>query len=115
MAKRWLVVGLMFLILGVVSHARAAGTSPLESINKNDHSALLTYYSEQAKELQDRAKHWDMIAEAYEKHPEPAGKTSSAEHAAHCRSIAKDYRQAAQEADALAREHRAMLPHGQVR
>ena len=115
MVKRWLVVALILFSLGVVSHARAAGTSPLESINKNDHSALLTYYSEQAKELQDRAKHWDMIAEAYEKHQEPSGKTSPTEHAAHCRSIAKDYREAAKEADALAREHRGMLPHGQVR
>ena len=115
MVNRWLLVGTMFLFLGVASHASAAGTSPLESINKSDHSALVTYYSEQAKELQDNAKHWDMIAETYEKHQEPAGKASSAEHAAHCRSIAKDYRQAAQEADALAREHRSMLPHGQAR
>src|SRR5262249_804088 len=103
MGKRELLAGGMFLFLGGFSYVYAAETSPVASINQNDHSSLLTYYSEQAKELQEKAKHWDMIAEAYEKHPDPSSKTSPAEHAAHCRTIAKDYRQAAQEADVLAR------------
>lgn len=106
---------MLFLTLGVVSHVAAADKSPMASINQNDHSSLSSYYAEQAKELQEKAKHWDMLAETYEKHQEPGGKMSPAEHAAHCKKIAKDYREAAQEADALAREHRAMLPHGQVR
>jgi hypothetical protein len=114
MVKRGLFVGLMLLALGVLAHANAAEKSPVTSINKNDHSGLVTYYAEEAKELREKAKHWDMVAEVYEKHQEPAGKTSAAEHAAHCRTIAKDYRQAGDEADALATEHRAMLPHGRV-
>jgi hypothetical protein len=36
------------------------------------------------------------------------------QHAAHCKTIADAYRQAAAEADALATEHRGQLPHGMV-
>jgi hypothetical protein len=115
MLNRGLLSALLILGLGVLSLTYAAESSPVPSINQNDHSALVTYYSHQAQDLREKGKHWDMIAEAYEKHQEPGGKMSSAEHAAHCRTIAKDYRQAADEADALASEHRAKLPHGVVR
>lgn len=54
-----------------------------------------------------------MIAEIYEKDPQPGGKT--VEHVAHCKAIAKDYAPAAHEAEALALEDRGMLPHGVVR
>ena len=114
MVTRGLFVGLMLLALGLFTHATAAEKSPVTSINKSDHAGLVTYYSHEAKELREKATHWDMIAETYDKHQEPAGASSAAEHAAHCRNIAKDYRQAADEADGLAREHRAMLPHGKV-
>lgn len=115
MIKQGLYIGVMLFARGVVSHAYASEKSAVPSINNNDHSALVKYYSEQAKALREKATHWDIIAKAYEKHEEPAGKTSPAEHAAHCKSITKDYRHAADEADALASEHRAMLPHGLVR
>lgn len=107
MMRRVLLVGFALLVLGVSGQARAEN-SPVASINSNDHSALATYFSGQTKELQEKAKFWDMLAEAYDKH-----KDSS--HAAHCRTIAKEFRQAAQEADALAIEHRGKLPHGMVR
>lgn len=115
MVKQGLDLGMMLFALGVVSHAYASEKSAVPSINKNDHSALVTYCSEQAKALRENATHWDIIADVYEKHQEPAGNTSPAQHAAHCKSIAKDYRHGADEADALASEHRAMLPHGLVR
>ena len=43
-----------------------------------------------------------------------AKKADAKKHAAHCRGIAKSYRTAAEEADALVTEHRAMLPHGMI-
>jgi hypothetical protein len=55
-----------------------------------------------------------MTAEFYEKHSEPHGKTEPKQHAAHCRTIAQNYMKAADEADALAQEHRAMRPHGMI-
>ncbi len=54
------------------------------------------------------------MAEFYEKHPEPDAKADAVQHAAHCRAIAQSYVKAADEADALAQEHRAMRPHGVV-
>jgi hypothetical protein len=107
MMKRGLFIGFLLIACGISVPAWAE-SSPMASINSNDHSALVTYYAEQAKELQEKAKFWDMVAETYEKHKD-------ATHAVHCRTIAKDYRQAAKEADALAIEHRGKLPHGVVR
>ena len=107
MLNRVLFVVLLLIAFGVSMQAWAE-SSPVASINSNDHSALVTFYSDQAKELNEKAKFWDMVAETYEKHKDSA-------HASHCRTIAKDYRQAAQEADALVVEHRGKLPHGVVR
>jgi len=53
------------------------------------------------------------MAEFYEKHPEPNAK-DPAQHAAHCRTIAQNYKKAADEAEVLAQEHRAMRPHGMI-
>lgn len=114
MMHRALLVVFVLLVLGVSAQAWAEN-SPVAAINSNDHSALVTYFSSQAKELHEKAKHWEVIAEAYEKHQEPVGKMSAAEHAAHCRAIAKDYHHAANQAEALAIEHRGKLPHGTVR
>lgn len=50
----------------------------------------------------------------YERHPEPDAKVDTAQHAAQCRAIAQNYQKAADEAEALARELRAMLPHGMI-
>jgi len=85
------------------------------AINQKDHSKLVSYYSLQAQELREKAKHWDMIAEAYEKqHQDPSGKMSSAENAAPCRAIAQNYRAAAEGAEVLATIHRAKVPQSVV-
>lgn len=59
----------------------------------------------------EKAKQWEFAAELYEKHPEP---DATGQHAAHCRAIAQNYKKVADEADALAQEHRAMRPHGMI-
>jgi len=103
----------MFFTMGLVLVLQGcAETSAQRMINANDHNGLATYYTQQAQELRDKAKAWQMTAELYEKHSEPHGKTEPQQHAAHCRTIAQNYMKAADEAEALAREHHAMRPHG---
>ena len=91
--------------------------APQDLVMKGDHAGLETYYKKQATELREKAKSWDMIAESYEKHPDPhgkLGKLDTREHATHCRDVAAAYRKAASEADELARAHRAQMPHGMM-
>lgn len=109
---RWVsmvsAVGLLLVLYG------CAETSTQRMINANDHNGLAEYYTQQAQELREKAKQWEFTAEYYDKHSEPHGKTEPAQHAAHCRAIAQSYVKAADEADALAHEHRARRPHGMI-
>lgn len=104
--SRWIsmlfAIGLLLVLQGCVE------TAIQRMMNTNDHNGLANYYSQQAQELREKAKAWEMAAESYEKHSEPHGKTEPKQHAAHCRSIARNYLKAADEADELAGEHRAM-------
>jgi hypothetical protein len=106
-----MVLGLLVWVQGC---AEMSGTPPQRLITQNDHVGLANYYAQQAQELREKAKKWEMTAEFYEKHSEPHGKTEPKQHAAHCRAIAQNYQKAADEADALAQEHRAMRPHGVI-
>jgi hypothetical protein len=83
-------------------------------ISVNDHDGLANYYFLQAKELRGKARPWEFTAEYCDKHPDPLGKDDSAQHAAHCRAIAQDYKKTSDEAETSAREHRAMRPYGMV-
>ncbi|MDP3090962.1 MAG: hypothetical protein Q8N04_09805 [Nitrospira sp.] len=107
---RWVftvfAVGLVLVLHG------CAETSTQRMINANDHNGLANYYAQQAQELREKAKQWEFTAEYYDKHSDPHGKTEPRQHAAHCRAIAQNNLKAADEADALAQEHRAMRPHG---
>lgn len=106
-----IMVGLVLVLQGC---AEMSGTSPQRMINANDHNGLANYYTQQAQELREKAKQWEFTAEYYDKHSEPHGKTEPAQHAAHCRAIAQNYKKAADEAEALAQEHRALRPHGMI-
>ncbi|WHZ14955.1 MAG: hypothetical protein OJF52_001795 [Nitrospira sp.] len=108
LVSRVFAVGLVLVLHG------CAETSTQRMINANDHNGLANYYAQQAQELREKAKQWEFTAEYYDKHSEPHGKTEPAQHAAHCRTIAQNYMKAADEADALAQEHRAMRPHGMI-
>jgi len=79
-------------------------------ISPYDHPLLANYYADQAQELREKAKQWEFTAEFYEKHSELDTKADTAQHAAHCRAIAQNCKKAADEADALAAEHRSMHP-----
>lgn len=106
--SRFVAIGLVLVLEG------CAETSPQRMINANDHNGLATYYVQQAQELREKAKQWESWAEYYDKHPDLYGKTEPQQHAAHCRAIAHNTLKSADEADALAQEHRAMRPHGMM-
>ena len=110
------VLGLVLFVQGCagMSDQQSTGMSPQQMISSHDHPRQANYYADQARELREKAKQWEFTAEFYEKHPEPDAKADTAQHAAHCRAIAQSYSKAADEADALAKEHRAMRPHGMV-
>ena len=112
---RWVMTLMVLgLLVGGPSWAETSATPPQNLISANDHNGLAIYYTQQAQDLMERAKHWEFTAESYEKHQDSKTKAESAKHAAHCRAIAQNYKNAAAEADALATEHRAMLPHGRM-
>lgn len=100
------------LMAAILLVSGCAGGPPQQLIDRNDHAGLAKYYSRQAQELRDKARGWDVMAEFYEQHRDPHGKLEPKQHAAHCHAIADNYRKSASEADALATEHRAQLPHG---
>lgn len=94
-----------FMILGfLVAMQSFAGTSIQSMISKGDHAAQADYYSQQAKEFKAKAMYWENTAEFYEKHSDPDTKTDSDKHAAHCRTIAQNYKTMADEATSLASE-----------
>jgi hypothetical protein len=97
---------LVLCVLGLVLAMQGcAETSPQKMIAGGDHVLLVSFYTQEAKQLSDKAMMWESWAEFYEKHSESLEK-DAAEHAAHCRAIAEGYRKAAKEAEALVKEHR---------
>ena len=114
MLKRVVIV-LLLSGLGLTFYACAMiKQAPQDLVNRGDHAGLESFYKRQAQDLREQAKTWETLAESYERHRDPHGKLEPAQHAAHCRAIGESYRKAADEADALAREHRQQLPHGMV-
>lgn len=108
----WVAAGfaLMVLLQG------CAGTSPQRMIEQNDLAGLAAYYAREARMHQQKAYHWERLAELYEGRPEPhGGKIEPARYAAHCRAIAQLHRKGADEAESLAAGYRELLPPGTVK
>ncbi len=99
----------LFVAIWVMLTLQAcADISVQRMINADDHAGLARYYTQQAEELREEAQRWERTAESYERHSDPHGKTEPAQHARHCRTIARQYLQSAEEADELARQHRTL-------
>ena len=114
MLRRLFIVAIVFVFSGLSMGCETMRPAPATMISANDHVGLANYYKNQADELRGKAQSWDLLAESYERHRDPHGKVEPKDHAAHCKSVANAYRQAAAEADALAREHRNQVPHGMM-
>lgn len=114
MLKRLAIVALLSVLSLPFHGCVLIQPPPQDLVARSDHAGLAKYYNEQAQELREKAKVWDTLAESYARHRDPHGKLEPEQHAAHCRAIAASYRKAADEADALATEHRQQLPHGVI-
>jgi len=99
-----------FLMLLPLVMIGCRGGTPQHLIEEADHAGLVSYYTQEAQTLRQKAQEWEFMAEFYEQHPASYAKANPAQHAAHCRAITESYRKAAGEAEALAREHRERLP-----
>ncbi|TKS61203.1 MAG: hypothetical protein EWM72_00690 [Nitrospira sp.] len=102
-----------FMILGFLFAMQSFAASPVESpIIKGGHQQLAMYYADQAQNFKAQARFWDNTAESYEHHPELYKASDIAEQAAHCRTIARNYRKMADEAATLASEHMSRSSKG---
>lgn len=109
-----------FIVLGLLtaSQSFAGGGPNIEGMGGKavgDHHQLAMYYDEQAQINKTKAHDWEFAAEYYEKFPgEFTGKgMTAAEHVAHCRAIAEDFKKAEQQNRELAAKHRSLMRQGQ--
>jgi hypothetical protein len=109
-----------FMVLGflIVNQSFAGGGSPniegIGGIAVGDHHKLVMYYEEQAQINKTKAQDWEFVAEYYGKFPEmfrEKGMTA-AEHIAHCRAIAEDFKKAERQNRELAAKHRDLMRKG---
>ena len=112
-----LVVAFMVLGLLIVNQSFAGGVPNIEGMGGKavgDHHQLTVYYDEQAQINKTKAQDWEFAADYYQKFPgEFTGKgESAAEHVAHCRAIAEDFRKAEQQNRELAAKHRELMRKG---
>ena len=114
MFKRLAFVALLSSFCIVLQSCALLQPAPQDLVTKGDHVGLAKFYKEQAHELREKAKVWDTLAESYEHHKDPHGKVEPQQHAVHCRAVAGSYREAADEADALATTHQQQLPGGVI-
>lgn len=75
-----------------------------------DHHSMMMYYEEQEQVAKSKARDWEFAAEYYEKFPAAfTGKMTAAEHVAHCRAIAEDFKKDAERYSGLADKHRSLM------
>jgi hypothetical protein len=86
------------------------GVEPTVGKAVNDHQRLALYHEEQAQLNRSQAQNWEFAADYYEKYPAGfAGNVTAAEHAAHCRAIAEDFRKLEKLNEELATKNRALM------
>lgn len=107
------LMGAVVMVFGLLIAAQSfAGPGAVESMGKapGDHHSLAIYYEEQAQMNKSKAADWEFAATYYEKFPgEVSGKMTAAEHVAHCRSIAEDFKKLEQQNRELAAKHRELM------
>jgi len=86
-----------------------------ELVAKHDHVALAAWYEKEAARLHEKAKEMDLMVEEYRKDPERGRSlmshgSSKADFVQECKILAAAYRNAARQAEALAKSHRELIP-----
>lgn len=102
---------LVFLAAFGLSACSFISTPPDELLARNDHVALAAWYENEAARLRQKAKEMDQMAEAYRWDPERAQRMMShgspkVDFVQQCNILAAAYRNAATEAETLAKSHR---------
>ncbi len=88
---------------------------PADLLAKDDHVALAGWYENEAARLIQKAKEMDQMVEEYRKDPDRAQRmmshgTLKVDFVQQCHVLAAAYRNAAQEAETLAKLHRELIP-----
>lgn len=101
-----------FILLFVVAVMACSTAPPRELIERKDHSGLATWYEQEAVRLRGKAEDMRQMVERYAAFSSPhlTPKETKADLIAHCRSFMEYYTKAAEEAEALAKLHRAQEP-----
>jgi hypothetical protein len=101
--------GLVWFCAAVLITMWASCTTvpPKELIERNDHSALASWYEKEAAHLRQRADQMNVMAMDYQKRMTKPGQKS--ELVRHCEALVDQYTKAAEEADALAQLHQEQI------
>jgi hypothetical protein len=100
-----------FMMMGIVACSMVA-SPPVSQIAQNDHAALAAWYESEAAHLRQKAKDNAEMEAMYRKNPAYAqgqiaeGKVDVVQH---CEALIAMYTKGAEQADQLAKGHRAMV------
>ena len=113
-SKRLTYACALLLAFGL-SACSFVATPPAELLAKKDHVGLAAWYENEAVRLSEKAKEMDRMVEEYRRDPERARRmmshgSSKADFVQECKILAVAYRNAAREAETLAKSHRESTP-----
>ena len=113
MWKRWIQGGVLCgLVLGGLGACAMIEHPPVSQIAADDHASQAVWHEREAARLRTAAKDELAMAEAYRKNPGPSthgAMSPKVDKIRHCEAIAGMYTRAAEEAEAIAKNHRDML------
>jgi hypothetical protein len=112
--KRWIQRGVLcgLLLGGLVAFTTpASAADPMPAIT--DHAAMATWYEKEAATNREKAKDMAAMKAEYAKSPafvqSMAGVGGKTDIPRHCENLISSYTKAAEEADQMAKVHRAMM------
>lgn len=110
------LINIVVLVLALgLSACSFIATPPADLLAKNDHVGLAAWYENEAARLSEKAKEMDQMVEEYRRDPERAQRMMShgspkVDFVQQCHILAAAYRNAATEAETLAKSHRGFIP-----
>jgi hypothetical protein len=80
-----------------------------------DHERLAAHFDAKGAQLEAEARDHDELAQEYKRTPPVSRRVEKSQSYEHCRELAKDYANAAQDARRLAADHRALAKEASAR
>jgi hypothetical protein len=114
MGKQWIQRGVLCgLLFGGVVGCSMVVSPPVGQIAPTDHAALAAWYDKESSQLRQKAEDMGEMAKRYKEYPQLAHIEGElppkADFIQHCSALGAIYTKGAEEADALARQHRSMV------